>query len=757
MATVNQSYRFYFTATDSSDLPASGISNVDFTVVVRNPQDTATMSVPTVSEVGSTGLYYFDISATFTDTHGAGEYGIQVSYNSGAPAATGSVSETIEFHEADLGNSALYDLYMSRWGPTIYIDPIYGSPGTDVGVNGTKDNPVNSEADGYALAEALNIRGYWIVNGTITLASGPSDQYDDWTFASQGWSGGVDAGGKRVWGATFHDIRLVGTIDPGPEGQDFNAFNSLVGACTNITATLVKCALHSTLALPTTNVAFGVLGGALILNDCYNWNPDAFPVRISMGGSVPNGTTVRMQGYKGKLLIQNMQQEDADFEGSFQGADVEIENTCTDGYIKLAGLAEVNDNSAGVTIDKSGLSEWLNWEEEQSDHTTSGTSGFSQLLAGPYSSTYGPAVYIDTFYPGSSGAVVGVNGTIDNPTGSIADARTIADALGIRRYVITGAITLNATHWDWEFVGHRGFGRVIIGGQDVWGSKFRELTLQGTFISTAQDGFDIKAYDCVVGSCVNITGSLNDCEIIGPLSLPTVAPTNFPSGFNGINLLSCVSSDASVTINCGQSSKADFDIRNFNGTLNFQNMSNSVSSIRANFEGGYAILDSTISDGQINLNGIFNLTDNKSGGTLDTSGRIGEVTDAYLSTVHGAASWSDTDNGRAITSIAANPGQSVGIVNQVLDANGERVDGYIPQIDYVINPSGTMQSGFPANMTKESTGVYSLNVNIPSGITAVGTYIVSTSWTKPGTALTQYKVYLINVHLPFGVSSVSPA
>ena len=72
--TVNQDYRYWYTLKLTSGAPATGVASVDQTVTIRNPQDTATMSAPTITEVGN-GLYYFDIDASFTNTHGAGEYG----------------------------------------------------------------------------------------------------------------------------------------------------------------------------------------------------------------------------------------------------------------------------------------------------------------------------------------------------------------------------------------------------------------------------------------------------------------------------------------------------------------------------------------------------------------------------------------------------------------------------------------------------------------------------------------------------------
>jgi hypothetical protein len=73
---VNQDFEYTFGVKTSSGAPRTGLGAGDFTVTVRNPQDTAS-SNPSVSEVGG-GMYRFTIPAAFTTTHGAGEYGITV-------------------------------------------------------------------------------------------------------------------------------------------------------------------------------------------------------------------------------------------------------------------------------------------------------------------------------------------------------------------------------------------------------------------------------------------------------------------------------------------------------------------------------------------------------------------------------------------------------------------------------------------------------------------------------------------------------
>jgi hypothetical protein len=108
--------------------------------------------------------------------------------------------------------------------------------------------------------------------------------------------------------------------------------------------------------------------------------------------------------------------------------------------------------------------------------------------------------------------------------------------------------------------------------------------------------------------------------------------------------------------------------------------------------------------------------------------------------------------------IFANPGQTVTVAVQTLDGYGSRQDpASLPVVDYVVLPDSTQSPGFPVAMDKVSTGVYKKNVSIPTGASAVGSYIVSISWNHPVTGFPQYGLYIINVALPFGTSSVSPA
>ena len=107
--------------------------------------------------------------------------------------------------------------------------------------------------------------------------------------------------------------------------------------------------------------------------------------------------------------------------------------------------------------------------------------------------------------------------------------------------------------------------------------------------------------------------------------------------------------------------------------------------------------------------------------------------------------------------IFGNPGQTIILAVEVLNSQGSRIDGYAPTMDFVLDPSGSGLSEFPSSMTRLNTGLYNIGISVPTGITAIGTYIASASWAHPETAATQYQLFLINIALPFGASIATPA
>lgn len=108
------------------------------------------------------------------------------------------------------------------------------------------------------------------------------------------------------------------------------------------------------------------------------------------------------------------------------------------------------------------------------------------------------------------------------------------------------------------------------------------------------------------------------------------------------------------------------------------------------------------------------------------------------------------------------PGQQVTIVQQILNSDGYREDGYIgsqagpsgePVITRIILPSLTLSSGYPVVMSKIDTGFYNYSFILPSGASAVGTYLIDILWYHPTTYNLQQDIIQIVVTAPYGLYS----
>jgi hypothetical protein len=130
---------------------------------------------------------------------------------------------------------------------------------------------------------------------------------------------------------------------------------------------------------------------------------------------------------------------------------------------------------------------------------------------------YNFGVWVDA--GANTNTVVGVDGTPKNPVGTIAAAKTIADALGYATiYLLDGANeTIGETMEHYRFVGITRSAVIDLGGQDVDGSFFECLTVTGEqggtgliVISNAGltnvDSLEIHARNCAILGNLSLRG-----------------------------------------------------------------------------------------------------------------------------------------------------------------------------------------------------------------------------------------------------------
>lgn len=125
----------------------------------------------------------------------------------------------------------------------------------------------------------------------------------------------------------------------------------------------------------------------------------------------------------------------------------------------------------------------------------------------------------------------------------------------------------------------------------------------------------------------------------------------------------------------------------------------------------------------------------------------------------------------------AAPGSVVTIVLETLlfqsDSDGYRSDGYnanfgpadgyslvdgyynLPVVERIFMPSLSLASGYPKKFVKIDTGLYYFQFTLPTGSSAVGTYIVDVEYINPNTEQIAETFYQVMVSAPFGNYSVT--
>lgn len=429
--------------------------------------------------------------------------------------------------------------------------------------------------------------------------------------------------------------------------------------------------------------------------------------------------TVRNPGNSATMAAPTV----VEFGGGLYYFDISATFTNTNGAGQYGGVIDI-DSSSPVLVD-----------------TLPVNVEFFVQDIGDLLTNYFGAIWVDA-NNGTAGTVVNINGTANNPVDTIADAITLAASTGLQKFVFeTGTFTLTNSLNEW-FVELRDESELLLNGQNVNGTEFFGGRIKGA---------GIGAITVRSGHLEDVSGLKLDVHLCGLSGTISLAAGTSTMDF-------CHSDTPGITtptidfVGAGR----ELNLRAYSGGCNITNMTNVDDITTLEYIAGQLIIDSSCTAGTIIYRGnVFPVDDNSAGTTVIDNSTAASV-DNTLSTVHGTGSW-EIIEGHSITQMNANPGQIVSVTTQILDVDGQRVDGYVPQIDYVINPAGIMLAGYPLAMIRETVGVYRSSISIPTGILAIGTYIVSVSWSRPSTSLTQYEVFLINVALPFGNASVAPA
>lgn len=229
--------------------------------------------------------------------------------------------------------------------------------------------------------------------------------------------------------------------------------------------------------------------------------------------------------------------------------------------------------------------------------------------------TFNGGVSLDTTTP-YTGDVYPV-GNQEFPVNNLTDALQIANNRGFSKiYIVSPTFTFATTDVvdDFIFEGDSATRHLLTLTEDatITNCIFRNLAINGFLDGGCSASF------CIIFNLNYIDGSLLDCLFsTGTITL---------SGTQA-NFLRCASAVAgggggqtpTIDLNGGGT---DLVIRDYQGGIELTNMSVATDNVSIDMSSGRVVLDSTITDCNLTIRGIGELQDNKTGGTVDSTGLL---------------------------------------------------------------------------------------------------------------------------------------
>lgn len=297
------------------------------------------------------------------------------------------------------------------------------------------------------------------------------------------------------------------------------------------------------------------------------------------------------------------------YTGQFQ-----VVNSTLESSLDSAGLAAIRsgqalDSLADILDSLETMSTWIQDSLyavldslQNQDNWVAQAASFDSSIA--YLDHQGPGIFIDSA-AGNTNTVIGTDGTRKNPVSTFVAARTLADALGYKRYYLINRSTFNdaandlsADHQDFQFIGIGHQSAMAFGSQNVSGSRFLRLTLSGAMHAS---GGDLLFEKCILDYIsANFTGHTWESEIRDTLVLKNATDIELNACYSG------VAGNGAPTLDFGAGNTMA-NIRHQSGGLRVMNgSSGDIVSIETD---GQTIISSNNTSLNITLRGMMSVTD----------------------------------------------------------------------------------------------------------------------------------------------------
>ena len=217
---------------------------------------------------------------------------------------------------------------------------------------------------------------------------------------------------------------------------------------------------------------------------------------------------------------------------------------------------------------------------------------------------YSGAIWVSAT-DGVAGTVVGVNGLPTNPVLTLDDAKTIGDAIGLKKIVVLDAlfgVDMNDNFSGWTFEGQSSFSTIDVNGQSAIGTTFRDVRLDGDCSLSTITMFGGE----IATTATNLSGFFHDVSFSGTVDLAAATSSIFDSCYSG------VPGAGQPTLSFA--SNSDASVRAYSGGLRLSDITTDTVDATIEFVAGNCIIDAscTATGPDVQIRGVATLTNNGS-------------------------------------------------------------------------------------------------------------------------------------------------
>lgn len=452
----------------------------------------------------------------------------------------------------------------------IYIDFNSVYNGTDY-PNGTIAQPINNIFDAILVANQYNISTFYSLSD-LDFTNITGNTFSDYSFYAEKENLKITS-----YNNIFNIIYWDGFIIDMDFNNGYNKLNDcVIFNAVNINGKLEKCQINGSIKIDT----------KLVMSNCYSGiaNSGTTPVYDMNSGKT---TIFSNRAYSGNITLINCDTSGCTTTQELIAGKIKIEPSCTNGYIDLRGVGYLIDNSSGSTINKKGFIDSFGSYLDKSKE-------FNESLI--YSNT----IYYDVNngYTGNTYPI----GTIVKPVNNIDDLYHISLDRNIKNIIsksdfIISAITYNLD--SYTITSDNINNKFILDNSNISNFKIENFKIKGNYNGNSHD-----FVKCEIIDVYDLSGRIFNSNIEGIISIK-----------NNTTFIDCHPSFADgkghIIMNNSNGTKVSF--RNYNGSLEFINVTNDNDKISIDLNAGHVTFMSGCTNGFADIRGVGYITDKSTG------------------------------------------------------------------------------------------------------------------------------------------------